>query len=315
MALTRRSFLTSTSATAAALAFWPELPLLAQAPAQAPPVTSFEDVRAGVGIFKGRGGTIGTLVQPDALVVVDTQFADTAQACLDGLRARSPRTIDLVVNTHHHGDHTGGNAVLRPAARRIVAHENSAAFQRKVAEAQPSGPAQAYPDATFTTTWTEAVGKETVALRHYGRAHTSGDAVVTFERANVVHMGDLVFNRRHPFIDQAAGASIANWIVTLEQVAKDHGADTKYVFGHAGEGFGVVGERADLLAMRDYLTALLEAARAAIKAGTPREAFTQSKLPAAFAVYDPKTPPAQPNPRFGLPANLGIAYDEVSAGK
>ncbi len=316
MALTRRSFLVSSTASAAALALWPGRLAGSQASAPAqPPATGFESVRGAVGIFKGRGGTIGTLVQPDGLVVVDTQFPDTAKVCLDGLRARSSRTIDLVINTHHHGDHTGGNAIFRPAARHIVAHENSAALQRRTAEAQPSGPAQAFPDVTFAGTWSETIGPETIALRYLGPGHTNGDAVVTFERANVVHMGDLVFNRRHPFIDKPAGASIANWIVVLEQTVKAHDADTKYVFGHAGDDYPVVGARADLLAMRDYLTALIEAATAAVKAGTPRAAFTASKLPAAFAAYDPKVPPAQPDPRFGLPANLGIAYDEVTAGK
>lgn len=316
MALTRRSFLASTSATAAVLALWPELPLLGQAAAPAaPPVTSFADVRGAVRIFNGRGGTIGVRASKSSLVVVDTQFPDTAKICLDAvMKDRGGRELTLF-NTHHHGDHTGGNKVFKTAGFEIWAHENVPALQKQAAEQAKTLDAQVYPDETFPRQMAYAQFEDEVGLKHYGPAHTGGDSVVHFVHENVVHMGDLVFNRRHPFIDRPGGASIRNWVVLLEAVAKDHDADTKYIFGHAGEGYPVVGERADLMAMRDYLTALLDAAHAAVKAGTAREAFTQSKLPAAFAVYDPKTPPAQPNPRFGLPANLGIAYDEVSAGK
>lgn len=314
MALTRRSFLVSSSATAAAIALWPEARLLGQA-TQAPPVTSFEDVRGAVRLFNGRGGTIGVRASKGTLVVVDSQFPDTAKICADAvLKDRGTRALTLF-NTHHHGDHTGGNRVFKDAGFEIWAHENVPALQRAAAEQAKTLDAQVYADETFPRQRSYAQSEEEVALKHYGPAHTGGDITVHFVHENVVHMGDLVFNRRHPFIDRPGGASIQNWIVLLETVAQEHDGETKYIFGHAGEGHPVVGGRADLLAMRDYLTALLEAARTAIKAGTPREAFTQSKLPAAFAVYDPKTPPAQPNPRFGLPANLGIAFDEVSAGK
>jgi glyoxylase-like metal-dependent hydrolase (beta-lactamase superfamily II) len=126
-------------------------------------------------------------------------------------------------------------------------------------------------NATFVNAWEEDVGGERMALKYYGPAHTSGDAVVTFKEANVVHMGDLVFNRVHPYIDRPAGASIVNWIKTLENAAADHKNDTAYIFGHGSAKFGVIGERADLLYMRDYLTALLEFVRGEIKAGKPKD--------------------------------------------
>ena len=81
-----------------------------------PPQTSFDPLRGNVGIFTGRGGTIGMLVAPDGLVVVDTQFADTATIALGNLKQMSARKIDFLINTHHHGDHTSGNIVFRPAA-------------------------------------------------------------------------------------------------------------------------------------------------------------------------------------------------------
>lgn len=320
MPTTRRHFLL-TSTTAAAMAALYDLRLLAQA-AQAPPATSFDVVRGAVRIFTGRGGTIGVRRGKSGLVVVDTQFPDTARACLDTLQKEGSSEHFTVFNTHHHGDHTGGNKVFKDAGAEIWAHANVPALQRKAAEEAKTVDAQAFPDETFGQS---AYGgseqqllhgqfEDEVALAHHGPAHTGGDTVVHFVHEDVVHMGDLVFNRRHPFIDRPAGASIENWIVVLETVAKAHGTDTKYIFGHAGEGHPLTGARADLQAMRDYLTALLEAARTAVKKGMSRDEFAATKLPASFAVYDPKTPPP-PDSRFGLAANLRVAFDEASGAK
>lgn len=313
--ISRRQFLAGSSAAAAVAALY-DARLLAQAAAPAaPPATSFADVRGAVRIFNGRGGTIGVRATKGLLAIVDTQFPDTAAILAEATAKQRDGSLRVFI-THHHGDHTGGNKVFKDLGATLVAHAQVPGLQKQAAGQAPAGsPLPVLPDETYSLNYSFGTGDDEITMVHHGPAHTGGDSVVRFVHENVVHMGDLIFNRRHPFIDRPAGASIKNWIVVLEKVAKDHAADTKYIFGHAGEGYPVVGDRADLMAMRDYLTALLDAAAAAIKAGTPREAFTQTKLPAAFAVYDPKTPPAQPNPRFGLPANLGIAYDEVSSGK
>ena len=308
MTLSRRQFV-ATSTSAALYAFLAEHGLLAQAaaPAAAPTIA---ELRRGVSAFSLRGGTIGILAASNGLVVVDTQYAETAKVCLDGIRAKTPRTIDLVVNTHHHGDHTAGNGVLRAAARRIVAHENSAALQRKAAAAAtaPAGPVPTYPDATYTDTWAETVGDETIALKYFGPGHTSGDSVVTFEKANVVHMGDLVFNRMHGFVDVASGASIANWSTILDRVVKAHDRDTMYIFGHARDG-KVTGTSADLVEFREYLQALMAAATDAHAKGTPREEFVKGTLAPRFADY---TTPVANNPNFSLAGNLGKAFDEAA---
>ncbi len=87
---------------------------------QAPAVPKFEDVRRNVGVFTARGGTIGYLVTPDAVIVVDSQFADTAPMFLEGLKPKTSRKIDLLINSHHHGDHTGGNKVMQPSVAKII---------------------------------------------------------------------------------------------------------------------------------------------------------------------------------------------------
>jgi glyoxylase-like metal-dependent hydrolase (beta-lactamase superfamily II) len=307
--LHRREFLAASAALLGS-ALGPRAPF-AQGAGQAPPQTSFTPLRRSVGIFTGQGGTIGWHVDSKGAVVVDSQFPATAQICLDGLKQRTAgRTIDYLVNTHHHGDHTAGNPIFRPAVRKILAHLNVPKLQKEAAEraaatAKPGQPPaeQVYADATYEKAWHETVGDEVMDLRYYGPAHTSGDSVITFEKANVVHMGDLVFNRRHPFIDRPAGASIANWIKVLEQAAAAHGKDTIYIFGHAATPkFAETGSRADLAHMRDYLSALLEFVRSEMKAGKPRDAIVKITDPL------PKFPDHGPL----IERVLAAAHDELS---
>ena len=107
-----------------------------QAPAQpaAPPVTKFEELRRGVGMFIGTGGTIGYLVNGDGAVAVDSQFMNTATICVEGLKVLAPKGLQMLINTHHHGDHTGGNKAFRPLVKTIVCQENCLAWHKKVSE-------------------------------------------------------------------------------------------------------------------------------------------------------------------------------------
>ena len=264
--------------------------------------TSFEELRRGVGIFNGQGGTIGWLVNTDGVLVIDSQNAAAAQACIDGLRQRSPLSIDLLINTHHHGDHTGGNKTFQPVVGSIVAHENSAAWQRRTAEDQST---QAYPDTTFTDEWQTTIGDETIIASHHGAGHTSGDVVVTFEQANVVHMGDLMFNRLHPFVDRASGARIESWIDVLGQVTRAHSSDTIYIFGHGSPGAGVTGSRDDVTHLRDYFTAALELTRREMQAGRSKDEIASTDTLPGFDDH------VSPFPLLSLSGVLGVAYDEL----
>ena len=326
MSLSRRDFITrsalvfgaaSFGQTAIARAMQQAQPPAAGAP-QAPQWTPvFTPMRRNVGYFTGRGGTIGYLLDKGAVVVVDSQFPDSAKACLDGLNERSQqRGVDLLINTHHHGDHTGGNVAFKGAVKRVLAHARAVELQKEVAAAAaaklPAGTAAAdvvYADRTLTDTWREQLGDEWISCKFYGRAHTSGDITITFERANVVHMGDLMFNRRHPVVDRPAGALLKNHIVVLEQVAKDHGADTQYIFGHSGPQqppatgpYPVTGTRQELMYFRDYLTALLAYVQTEIKAGKSREEVAAVRTPLkGFETHG------------NLNATiLGAAYDELT---
>jgi cyclase len=292
MYLDRRRFLTTSSLTLAAATIDLSKLFAQAAPPSAPqgpppvPQTAFTPLRGTIGIFTGQGGTIGYHISKDGVVVVDAQMPPTAAICLAGIKERDGgRMIDILVNTHYHADHTAGNVAFRPATKKILAHVNVPEEQRAMAArqaaARPDAPAPeiVVADTTFTNTWREDVGGETMALKHYGPAHTGGDAVVTFEKANVVHMGDLVFNRMHPYIDKAVGASVANWITTLERVVAEHASDTVFVFGHAAASFPVTSSRTDVLHMRDYLAALLEFVRGEMKAGKPKDVIVKITEP------------------------------------
>ena len=268
-ATSRRDFLTVASAACLA-GMSGELKGAAQSQQQT--ITEFKDLRRNVGIFTGRGGTIAWFVSKDAVGVVDSMFPDMARVCLDGIAQRSGRRqVDFLMITHHHMDHTGGNSVFRPVTKRIVAHEKVPELQKLSASQQQPSEQAVYPDATFTHTWTCDLGKERAELKHYGPAHTGGDAVIHFHKADVVHMGDLVFNRRHPYIDKPAGATITGWIQVLESVAKEHNKNTIYIFGHAKQGWSVLGTKADLLFQRDYLAALLDFVKAGVREGKSQD--------------------------------------------
>jgi glyoxylase-like metal-dependent hydrolase (beta-lactamase superfamily II) len=300
MILNRRQFVTTSSLGLAGILGqrW----LHAQAPgAQAPVVPMFADVRGNVGTFTARGGTIGFLITPDAVVVVDSQFADTAPLFLEGLKPKTSRRIDLLINSHHHGDHTGGNKVLQPSVTKIVAHANVPGLQKKAAAAAKSEANQAYADTTFEQDWKASVGKEVVRARHYGPAHTGGDIVITFERANIAHMGDLMSFQRNPRADRPAGASIQNWIPVLEKTVKDHSADTIYIFGHSKVGERVTGSSKDLLELRDYFSAMLDFTKKAIASGRPQAEVAKTAAIPGFERYE------------GTPTAIEAAYQELAA--
>lgn len=295
MNLSRRDFLTTSS-----IALGTVSQAFGQTPA--PPETSFDPLRGNVGIFTGRGGTIGMLVAPDGVVVVDTQFADTAAIAVANLKQMGRPRIDVLINTHHHGDHTSGNGVFRPLAAKHVAHRNVPALQKTQAAAAKSEAQQTYADTTFDATWSAKVGTETVSVKYYGPGHTSGDSVITFQNANVVHMGDLMFYLRNPRVDRAAGASIKNWVATLEAVTREHPADTIYIAGHAKVNLPVTVTRADLLKFRDYFSGLLAYVQKGVASG--RSAAEIVKVPSVpgFADYE------------GSPeGTIQAAYDELTA--
>lgn len=287
----RRHFFRSASTAAAGALVAPAL--LGSSKSQAKSASlaveggQFAMLRRGVGLFTERGGTIGYLAGSDAFAMVDAQYPDTAQHAYEGLHEKSGRPLDVLINTHHHGDHTAGNATLAPLASRHIAHAHVPDLMRvSTQEGKETAPV---PTETFDVETALDMGDETIRLFHYGPSHTAGDAVVLFERANVIHTGDLVFNRIPPYIDPGtSGADTSNWQLVLDRVHDLGDADTLYVFGHSNPAYGVVGTQADVRAMRQYLEALTSHVGAAQRSGKSLEEAQTMRLDAAPEFFAPE---------------------------
>ena len=260
-------------------------------------------LRRNVGIFTEKGGTIGWLIQPEAIVVIDTQWKEQSEHLLKEIRKKADAPIPYLINTHHHGDHTSGNIAYKSIAKNIIAHENSKINQMAAAQKNNNAAEQLFPDLTYTDRWVKEVGDETIDMQYWGPGHTNGDSIIHFQKANIVHCGDLVFNRKYPFIDKTAGAMIDNWIEILLQMQTYFDNDTLFIFGHCRDGFKVTGDKSDLAAFSDYLTALLEFVGAEIRSGKSREQIlTTTSIPGA--------------PQWsgeGIERSLNAALDELGA--
>ena len=277
----------------------------------------------------GRGGNVGFYVGPDAVVVVDSQFKDLAPGIVAKIKSVTDKPIKYLVNTHHHGDHVGGNEVFRQFAV-IIAHDNVRTrmlaspaeilrdFPARIEAARKAGndaqvkqlseqidwarnvkveeiPA---PVLTFDSEMRIHVGDEKIQVWHTPPSHTDGDSVIYFEKANVLHMGDNFFNKVIPFIDVAHGGSVKGYLTMLDKVIGKMPASVTIIPGH-----GEVTDLAGLKAFRQYIADLLDAARKAKAAGTSKDDFVkQVDLPAykAFSGYPDR-----------FRANAAAAFDEA----
>jgi len=228
-------------------------------------------LRKNVWVYTERGGSIGVLLSDDGIAVVDTQFKAQSENLIAKIKEKSERKIDLLINTHHHGDHTGKNIAFKGIIDQHVAHKNSKSNQERVAKARKQEATQLYPDTVFDSSWSKKVGSEIITMHYFGPAHTDGDSITHFENANIAHMGDLMFNRRFPFIDKSSGASIQGWIKVLSQAKKTFDKDTLFIFGHAGEGYEITGNLDDVKAFQNYLKKLWKFSSKAYKKGISQE--------------------------------------------
>lgn len=300
--MNRRTFIRNTG-MASGLLLLPGHQLLASLYNQ--PAYKLTPLRNDVGIFTEKGGTIAYCVNKKGIVVVDSQFPDTAPHVIAELQKMSKKAFKYLINTHHHGDHSSGNIAFKDIAKNVVAHANSLANQKAVAEKAKTVDKQLYPDTTYTDTWKGKLGKETIMMHYFGAGHTNGDSFVHFENANIVHCGDLVFNRRYPFIDKGAGANIKNWILALQKARSTFDKDTMYIFGHAFDPVKVTGNADDLIAFEDFLTKLLAFVETEVKAGKPKEEILKAKQIPGVTEWQGD----------GINRGLEAAYIEVVEGK
>jgi glyoxylase-like metal-dependent hydrolase (beta-lactamase superfamily II) len=266
------------------------------------PTYKLKPLRNNIGIFTEQGGTIAWMVNKDGIVVVDAQFPTTAPHLIAELKKQSDKPFEWLINTHHHGDHTGGNICFKDLAKNVAAHTNSITNQKTATPGKEAS--QLYPNIAFEDGWKIKVGDEHIKAHYFGTGHTNGDAMIHFENANIVHTGDLVFNRRYPVVDPKAGASVRHWSVALESAQKQFSKDTLFVFGHAFDPEKVTGTMDDLKAMQNYMENLVAFVGAQIKAGKTKDEVLQATSIPGVTDWQGQ----------GIQRSLGAAFDELSAG-
>lgn len=252
-------------------------------------------------VLYGRGGNVGFLVTSEGVVVIDDQFEDIAQGIIDNIRKVTDKPIKYLINTHHHGDHVGGNPLFVDRSV-IVAHHDVRKWMIEAAREENSDikvEEIAAPHLTYSKEIQIHLGTRLIRVFHVANGHTSGDSIIYIPEDKVVHMGDLFFNGRHPFIDVAHGASTAGWIENIDVVLESVPEDVQIIPGH-GE---VAGTEA-LGKFKDYLLALRKAVGEAVEAGKSREDILKSvKLP-DYADYE-----------GNLERAIGAVYDELSSSR
>jgi len=214
-----------------------------------------EAVRDGVHVLTGAGGNIGLVVGERGAFLVDDQYAPLTERIQAAVSEITDRPIRFVLNTHWHGDHTGGNENLADDGALVIAHDNvrkrmsegqfMAFFEREV----PPAPADALPVVTFNDEIRFHLGGHTVHAIHVPGAHTDGDAIVHLVEADVIHAGDIVFYGMYPFIDYGSGGSLGGMIEAVDVILDLAGDETAVIAGHGGP----VIDREQLAGYRDLL--------------------------------------------------------------
>jgi len=255
------------------------------APAMAQQDFSGVDVKAtklagSVYMLTGAGGNIGVSAGEDGLILVDDQYAPLAPKIEAALKTISDKPLRFIINTHYHGDHTGGNAHFGALAP-IVAQEN---VRKRLKEGtttmfgpMPAQPKGALPIVTFDETVTIHLNGEDIRAVHYANAHTDGDSVIWFTQSNVVHMGDNFFNGMYPVIDLDNGGGVKGMIKAAETVASMIPSDTKVIPGH-----GPLGDRDSLRKFAEMLKGTSAAVEAGLKAGKTADQMKAEKVLAAW---------------------------------
>ena len=164
-------------------------------------------------MLEGAGGNIGVSVGDDGVFVIDDQFAPLSEKILTAIKTISDKPLKYLVNTHYHGDHSGGNENMAKAGAVIIAHDN---VKKRLVEKE--SPKEALPVITFNDQLNISINNESIAVFHVANAHTDGDALLYFTESNVLHTGDTFFNARYPYIDLDSGGSVKGYI---EAVKKD----------------------------------------------------------------------------------------------
>jgi glyoxylase-like metal-dependent hydrolase (beta-lactamase superfamily II) len=234
-------------------------------------------VAGNIYMLQGSGGNIGVSVGADGILIVDDQFAPLADKIRAALKKLGEGKLRYVLNTHWHGDHTGGNKEFGTEAP-IIAHDNvrkrlTGEMKAESASA-PASPKEALPVITFDQSLSVHFNGEEIRVIHYPHGHTDGDSIIFFTRSNVVHMGDHFFNGMFPFIDLSSGGNVEGFIRNVEAVIAKTPADAKIIPGH-----GPLATIADLKTFHQMLVETTGIVRERMKAGKSLDQIKAEGLP------------------------------------
>ena len=247
--------------------------------AEEPVTVAVTSLQGPLHLLQGQGGNVVASVGSDGVLLVDDDYGQHAPAYQEALEGLQGKTVRFVLNTHWHGDHTGGNAYWGERGAVVVAHTNvrERMSTRQEMKAlgrviEPSPPA-ALPVVTFGDSLALHFNGGTIEVQHLPTGHTDGDSVVFFPEENLVHMGDLFFKDRFPFVDIGSGGNVFGFIASVESVLERVDAATTIIPGH-----GSVANRADLERYHGMLTTTSALVKQRLADGDSVEAITAQGL-------------------------------------
>jgi len=238
-------------------------------------------VAANVWMLEGEGGNIGVSVGDDGVLLIDDQYAPLTEKIVAAVRKITEKPIRFLVNTHWHGDHTGGNENLGKAGVLIVAHDNVRTRlmtdQATLLGKTPASPKVALPLITFNDSVTYHINGDTVVVYKVPASHTDSDAFIRFKNANVVHTGDVFAAYRYPYVDTINGGSMAGIVKALDDLIPTLDDNTKVIPGHGG-----VSGKKDVIAYRDMIATVSARVQALVKQGKTLEEIKAARPTADF---------------------------------
>jgi cyclase len=223
-------------------------------------------------MLKGAGGNIGVLVGKEGTLMIDNQFGPLSNKINGAIKTVSPGEIRFLINTHIHGDHSGGNENFKRMGATIVAHDmvRERMGKEQVIKSRnmtfPPREKDALPVITFSDKLNFHLNDEDIEITHLGLGHTDGDVIVHFKNANVFHMGDAFVRYGYPFIDASSGGSFTGFLTTLDKAMAMMDDNSKVIPGH-----GELATKADIKILRDKLVDIRDQVAAALKKGKKPE--------------------------------------------